>query len=119
MQARRQLLHMLSGVVIAVLLGIHMVIIHLDAILGFFGIKADKPLSWTSMMERSGQSIWVVLYIVLLAFLLFHALYGLRGILLEMTTSPGAERSITLGFLVFGIIAFIWGSYVPIALLGS
>ena len=33
-----QILQLITGVCIAVLLGIHMVITHLDAILGFFGI---------------------------------------------------------------------------------
>ena len=119
MRVRLQLLHMFSGIVIAVLLGIHMVFLHLDAILGFFGVDAAEPTSWTSMTERSSQSIWAVLYIVLLAFLLYHALYGLRGVMLEVMASPRAERVITRSFLVFGVIAFIGGTYVPIALIGS
>lgn len=114
---RLQLLLMLTGVVIAVLLGIHMVVINLDAVLGFFGVDAAEPTSWGSMIGRSRQGIWAGLYIVLLAAVLYHALYGLRGIILEVTSSIKTGRIITWSFIIVGVIVFGWGSYVPIALL--
>ena len=116
---RLRLLHMLTGVVIAVLLGIHMVILHLDAVLGFFGANATEPTAWGSMIGRATQGIWAALYIALLAFVLYHALYGLRGIILEVTPSVKTGRIITRVFIIVGIIAFIWGAYVPIALFSA
>jgi len=116
---RLHLLHMFSGAVIAVLLGIHMVILHLDAVLGFFGIDATEPTSWGAMMERASQGIWVGIYIALLAFVLYHAFYGLRGIILELSPSVRTGRIITRVFIIVGIITLIWGAYVPIALLSS
>ncbi len=116
---RLNLLHMFTGVVIAVLLGIHMVIINLDAVLGFFGVDATEPTSWGSMISRASQGIWAALYITLLAVVLYHALYGLRGILLELTPAVKLERIITRAFIIIGVIAFIWGAYVPIVLLSS
>ena len=110
---------MLTGVLIAALLGIHMVILHLDTILGFFGVDATEPTSWGSMIGRASQGIWAALYITLLAVVLYHALYGLRGILLELTLSVKLERIITWAFIIIGVIAFIWGAYVPVALLSS
>jgi succinate dehydrogenase/fumarate reductase cytochrome b subunit len=107
---RLRLLHMFTGVVIAVLLGIHMVILHLDAVLGFFGVDATESTSWQAMIERAIQGIWAGIYIVLLAVVLYHALYGLRG---------KTERIITWSFIITGIIVFIWGAYVPVALLSS
>ena len=116
---RLHLLHMFTGVVIAVLLGIHMVLLHLDAVLGFFGVDATEPTSWQSMIARASQGIWAGIYIVLLAVVLYHALYGLRGIILELNPSVRTERIITWVFIIVGIITFIWGSYVPIFLLSS
>jgi len=110
---------MLTGILIAVLLGIHMVIQHLDAVLRFFGATTTDPTSWGSMIARASQGIWVALYIALLAFLLYHALYGLRGVILEVTTSVKLERIITWSFIIIGIIVFIWGAYVPVVLLSS
>jgi len=116
---RLRLVHMLAGVVIAVLLGIHMVIIHLDAVLRFFGAGTTDPTSWQAMISRASQGIWASLYIALLAFVLYHAFYGLRGIILEVTTSAKTVRVVTWVLITVGIITFIWGSYVPIALLSS
>jgi len=114
MHARLQLLFLFSGIAIAVLLGIHMVVLHFDAILG-----TAEPTGWVSMIGRSSQGVWVGVYIALLAFALYHALYGLRNIILEVTTSAKAGRIMTWCFTIIGIVAFAWGSYVPVALVGS
>ena len=110
------LLHLITGALIAVFLGIHMVLMHLDAILGFFGVDAVEPTSWGAMMGRASQSLWMGLYIALLAVVLYHALNGLRGIILESTSSVKTERIVTRVIIAFGIIAFVWGTYVPVAL---
>ena len=116
---RLNLLHMFTGVAIAALLGIHMVILHLDAVLGVFGVDATEPTSWQSMIERASQCIWVGIYIALLAVVLYHALYGLRGIILELNPSVRTGHIITWVLIIVGITAFIWGSYVPLALFSS
>ncbi len=113
------LLQMVTGVLIAVLLGIHIALLHLDAILGFFGVDAAETRSWESMIDRASQGIWVTLYIALLAVGLYHGINGLRGIILELTPSARTERIINRAFIVFGVIVFIGGAYVPIALLSS
>ncbi len=116
---RRQLLHMASGVLIALLLGAHMVVIHLDDILRFFGGAVADPVAWEAMMARSGQVVWAGVYVALLALALYHGLYGLRGILLEVISSPRAERALTRLFLALGVLIFAWGAYVPVFLLGE
>lgn len=113
------LLEMVTGVLIAVLLGIHMVLMHLDAILGFFGVGTAEPTSWGAMIGRASQGIWVGLYIALLAFVLYHGLNGLRDIVLELTPSVKTERIVTRVIIAFGVIAFVWGSYVLVALWAS
>lgn len=116
---RFYILHMLTGALVAVFLGIHIISLHLDTILGFFGVDVTDAVSWESMMERAGQGIWAALYIALLAVVLYHALYGLRGIILELTPSAKAGRIVTRVFVIIGIITFAWGTYVPIALLSG
>lgn len=113
------LLQMVTGVLIAVLLGIHIVLIRLDAILGFFGVDVTESTSWESMIGRASQGIWAALYIALLAVGLYHGINGLRGIILESTPSAKTERIINRAFIIFGIVVFIGGAYVPIALLSS
>lgn len=111
------LMQLVTGALIAVLLGIHMVMQHLEDILGFFGVNLNGPASWQSMIERSRQVIWAGIYIALLAVVLYHALNGLRNVILELTPSVRTERVVTRVIVAFGIIIFAWASYVPIALL--
>jgi succinate dehydrogenase hydrophobic anchor subunit len=110
-------MQLVTGVLIAVLLGIHMVMQHLDKVLVFFGVDLNDPTSWHSMIERSREVIWASIYIALLAVVLYHALNGLRNIILELTPSARTERIVTWTIIAFGIAIFIWASYVPIALL--
>ena len=108
------LAQLVTGVLIAATLGIHMVWQHLSSILGI-----SDPVAWESMMERANQGAWVFLYIALLAFGLYHGIYGLRGIVLEVTPSARTGRILTWVLIVFGIIFFIGGTYVPLDLLSS
>ena len=117
--SRLHLLHIMTGVLIAVFLGIHMVTLHLDRVLEFFGADPTDPTSWASMIERASQGIWAGAYIALLAVVLYHALYGLRGIIMEVTSSEKANRIVTWAFLIIGIAVFGWGTYVPIHLLSN
>ena len=114
-----QLLQLITGALIAILLGIHMIIMHLDAVLGFFGVHIAESTSWESMIERARQGLWTGIYIALLVFALYHALNGLRGIILELTPSRSSERIITGVIIMFGIIFLILGTVVPIALLSA
>lgn len=113
------LAQLVTGVLIAVLLSIHVVLMHLDTILSFLGVDIKDPTSWHSMIERSRDTLWAGLYIALLAIILYHALNGLRNIILELTPSATTERIVTWTIIVFGIIAFVWGTYVPLRLLSG
>ncbi len=113
------ILQLVTGVLIAVFLGIHMVIQHLDAVLDFFGVNVADSTSWASMIDRASQGIWVGVYIALLAFGLYHGANGLRNIILESTSSAKTGRIVTWVIIAFGIIFFIGGTYVPVSLLTS
>ena len=84
------LLQIITGVLIAVLLGIHMVLQHLDAILGFFGADTVDLTSWSSMIDR-----------------------------LEATSSAKVKNIITWSFIILGVGVFAWATYVPISLFTS
>jgi succinate dehydrogenase hydrophobic anchor subunit len=71
------------------------------------------------MIGRATQTGWVYIYILLLVFVLFHALYGLRGIILETITTDKSVRVINWLFILGGIIIFTWASYVPVFLVAG
>jgi succinate dehydrogenase hydrophobic anchor subunit len=114
-----QLAQMISGALVAVLLALHLAVQKLDVILGFFGAKISDPTAWSSVMERAHQGLWVFIYISLLALGLFHALNGLRNMLLEINLSSSAMRVLTGLIVVFGIIFLALGTYTPLFLLGK
>jgi succinate dehydrogenase hydrophobic anchor subunit len=116
LRTRLHLLFLLSGIGAAIFLGIHMAVQHLNHILA---AGDPDPTSWISMIGRATQNGWVAVYIFLLAFGLYHGLYGLRGIILEMTTGEKTEQAVTWIFIIGGLAVFGWASYVPIALLGK
>ncbi len=108
------ILQLITGVLIAIFLGIHIVLLHLNDILG-----TAEPTSWVTMIGRSSQGIFVALYIALLAVGLYHGINGLRNLLLEVTKSAKTVRIVNWVFAVLGICIFVWGAYVPVALLSG
>lgn len=105
-----------TGAILVIFLGIHMVMMHLDDILGFFGTDIGEPASWTSIMERADQGLWLGFYIAFLALVLYHGLNGLHGVIFELSLSPRGEQITTRVIVALGIIAFGLGTYVPLIL---
>ena len=84
--------HLGAGVVILVLLGLHMTIMHLDAIVGVFNPHGGQP---DRLGERGRAGQERVLHgdlHLLLGAALFHGLYGLRNILFELNPAPAPRR---------------------------
>lgn len=112
-RTRMHLLFLFSAIGTAIFLGIHMVVQHLNHILA---TGDPDPTSWASMINRATQGGWLIIYILLLVCAIFHALYGLRGIILEMVSSNKLIHAVNWIFITGGIALFIWASYVPISL---
>lgn len=109
--------HILSGVVILVLLGVHMGTMHLSEIMEMMGIGSGAdPVGASEVFARSRQALYMVAYIILLGTGLFHGLYGLRSIFFELSLPKSAEKTIGGLLAVAGIALFIYGSYVAVAL---
>jgi len=103
-------LHLLAGIIVLVFLGIHMRVMHLDAIMG-----VKEPTSWGAVLSRGKGFLFPFIYLVILAAGLYHGLYGLRNILLEL---EGLRRvGKPLGWIIFlaGLALFLYGAYIVIA----
>lgn len=103
--------HIFTGIIILILLGIHMITVHLDAILGWFNPAGGEAVDWDNVMARGRMVIYAVLYIILLAAALYHGLYGFRTILFELGLKPGAQKFINILFVVVGICLFALGTW--------
>lgn len=105
--------HLLAGIALAFLLGMHMFIMHLDDILNLGG-GSTKAVSFAEVAQRGRQAAFAVTYILLLAAALYHGLYGLRTIIFELTLAPRVEKMITALFAVIGVGLFVYGTFVAV-----
>ena len=119
-----QFTQFITGILIAILLGIHVVNMHLDAVLSFLGVKtffgidiAHDPTVFKLMVARAQTVTFAAIYIALLIFALYHAFNGLRNVLLELTRSPRAEKVVTGVIIFVGVVFLVLGIYTPLALL--
>jgi succinate dehydrogenase / fumarate reductase membrane anchor subunit len=108
--------HLIAGGVILVLLGIHMFIMHLG---DFFGTVQGDVLNFSSVMERSRDASFAVIYVLLLGAALYHGLYGLRTMIFELNISEKAERAVSALFVLGGLVLFVMGAYGTIMAYGT
>jgi len=111
--------HIGAGLVILVLLGLHMAIMHLDATLGIFGTPGAEPVEWESVVLRMQSLFFTVTYVLLLGAALYHGLYGLRNILLELNPSAAVRRTINVGLSLVGLALFGFGTWAALAAPGA
>ena len=103
--------HVLAGLVILVFLGLHMVIMHLDVLVGIFNPADPHPVAWANVVARAKLGFFTVTYMVLLGAALFHGLYGLRNILFELGPGNGVKKSLNVVLAVGGVALFAYGSW--------
>lgn len=102
--------HLIAGLVILVFLGLHMLIMHLDGLVGFMNPSGTESIDWDSVMYRAQLLFFPVTYIVLLGAALYHGLYGTRIVLFELDLKPGTQQFITIAFWTIGLVLFAMGS---------
>ena len=107
--------HMAAGVVIFVLLGLHMVIMHLGGLTHLFAPHGGEAVSRENSLFRDGRLFFTVTYILLLGVALYHGLYGLRTILFELTLKRAVEKAISVVLLVVGLALFGLGTWAAVA----
>src|SRR5512136_849070 len=104
--------HVAAGLVILVLLGLHMIVMHLDAIVKVPSLNpaGQEPVDWKNVVARGKMTFFAVTYVLLLGAALFHGLYGLRNIVFELNPARGLKKALNAVFLVAGLALFVFGS---------
>ena len=111
--------HLFAGVVLLVFLGLHMTIMHLDGTVRIFNPAPGEPIEWANVAARMRSTFFAVTYVVLLAAALYHGLYGLRNILLELNPGAGLRRLINTGLSLAGLALFAFGAWVALSAPGA
>jgi succinate dehydrogenase / fumarate reductase membrane anchor subunit len=110
--------HVGAGLVVLIFLGLHMAIMHVDAVLGVFNQPGTEAIEWTNVAGRARSTLFLATYIVLLGAALFHGLYGLRNILLELNPGQGPRRVLGVLLAVAGVGLFGLGTWAAWASFG-
>ena len=100
-------LHLFAGLVLFFILGFHFLYTHIGTML----YNVEDNISIERSQGRDSQMIFLVFFIFLLGFGLYHALFGLKNILHELTSSDGLKNFITAVIVIVGIFLFVFGSY--------
>ena len=96
-------LQRITAVGLVVVLSIHLYVLH------FAGEHA--VLSVAEVSIRLKTLTYILVDFGLLAFALYHGLYGLRSVILDYTTDDRAVRRVTTGLWVLGLAFFGYGAY--------
>ncbi|MDO8491403.1 MAG: hypothetical protein Q7T04_05245 [Dehalococcoidia bacterium] len=94
------LLQRVTAVFIAVVLFVHVWQIH---------FISEKKVTFDLVADRLRSPGWVAVDLVLLALLLYHALNGVRSIILDFGISHTMERFLYWGFILAGLSAWALG----------
>ncbi len=111
--------HVGAGLVILVLLSLHMAIMHLDTTIAAIAGGTADPTSWASVAERARSAFFTITYVLLLGAALYHGLYGLRNILLELNPGAAVRRAINYGLSGIGLALFAFGTWAALAAPGA
>ena len=112
--------HVIAGLFLIVLLGLHMFGMHLNDLFRFESLNpaGGSPIDWANLIARAQEVSMTIFYICFLGLALYHGFYGLRNILFELNPSEGLATFISRGLLVIGIILFGFGTWAAIAAFG-
>ncbi len=112
--------HMVAGVVIFVLLGLHMLIMHLGGFTHMAVVdRAVEATAKVNSQARDANVMFTLTYVLLLGVALYHGLYGLRTILFELTLKPAVEKVISVFLLLLGLGLFGLGTWAAFAAHGA
>jgi succinate dehydrogenase hydrophobic anchor subunit len=109
-------LHMASAVVLLALLGLHMVIMHLDGTLALINPAWGQPLAWNHVLARARSAFFTATYVLMLTAALFHGLYGLCTMVTELTENRTVRKITSISVWTGGGLLFILGAYAIIAM---
>ena len=112
-ESRWWVLSLSAAALMVVLLTLHMGLMHLSGLMKVLGADPGDVRSFAAVMERGRSLAQMVFYLLFLGAALYHGLYGLRSVLLEVT--PPRGQSVLSGLvLAAGLLAFAYGAYVTV-----
>ncbi len=104
-ETRLKILQYVTGIGLFLFAGWHLL---------FSSLSGKDVTGWESVSERAASSGWLVFYILLLIFVIYHGLHGLRTIILEFSIPDSAVKTLDWVILLVGIAVFAYAVAIPI-----
>jgi succinate dehydrogenase/fumarate reductase cytochrome b subunit len=106
----------ITGVFLVVLMTIHIVVNHFGNISKVGTAGHPDTIVFSDVAFRLGMAFWWLIDVLLLGFVLFHGLNGIRNIAIDLGVRGGTPMRVVSGFLwMIGIAAFVFGIFALIA----
>jgi succinate dehydrogenase hydrophobic anchor subunit len=102
------LIQALTGILLIVLLGLHMLAHH-------FVVEGGLR-TYADVLAYVSNPIIIVLEIALLVVVTYHALLGLRAVIFDLGLSATQERSVTTTLTVLGLVMIGYGIWLALTL---
>lgn len=100
----------IAAVYILIFLGLHMMVMHWDQLLGIFNPAGGEAVAWKNVIYRGQSLFFTITYVILLGAALYHSFYGFRTMVFELGIRKGPQVFWTALLWVVGIILFIIGT---------
>lgn len=112
-ESRWWLLSIGAAALMIVLLPLHMGLMHLGGLLKLLGADPGDVRAFDAVMARGRDVGQMVFYLLFLAVALYHGMYGVRSVLMEVTP-PRSLPLLTVLVTLAGLVAFAYGAYVTV-----
>ena len=101
-----------SGFVLIFLVGVHMWMGHFSGLQEVLDGRREELVLYEVVKLRLAQTAFIFVDFALLGLVLYHALGGLRSVILEWRPAARRNKGVTFGLILLGIVTFAYGSWV-------
>ena len=102
-------IHILAGFLIFFFLLWHIFYMHYVSLTGAIGFGTPYPLIFSEVVARAKITTFKIAYVLFLIFVLYHAFYGLKNILIETEFGKKLEIPVKILIAIFAVFLFIYG----------
>lgn len=100
------LMQRVTAVLVAVFIGVHIWVLHFTS-----EATSGSPVTFDSVRQRMASPWYMTLDFLLLASVLYHALNGVRAVLLDWGVGARSEKMLTGILFAIGVLSFGYGAY--------
>ncbi len=111
-------LHLLAGFFIFFFLLWHIFYMHYASLGKTIGFGTVYPLIFSEVVARAKMTTFKIAYVLFLIFVLYHAFYGLKNILIETEFGKKFEVPIKILIIIFALFLFLYGIFTTLKIGG-